>query len=183
MKSESVPLSAATRWLHGIVAVGVISMLAYGFVMEQLEFDGAVLLHISCGLTLLLVIAVRAVRRLQIGWPQANPDHPLAQRRTARVVQWLLLLASLLMPLSGLLMATMSGWGLQWFGVELMAWSPDPANPGEVIPVNALLLEIGHELHEITAFVLIAGIVLHLAGALKHHFVDRDDTLRRIWRG
>ena len=95
MKSESVPLSAATRWLHGIVAVGVISMLAYGFVMEQLEFDGAVLLHISCGLTLLLVIAVRAVRRLQIGWPQANPDHPLAQRRTARAVQWLLLPASL----------------------------------------------------------------------------------------
>lgn len=183
MNSPRRHLDATTRWLHGIVAVGVMSMLAYGFVMEELEFDGAVLLHISFGLTLLVVIAARTVRRLAIGWPQSNANHSPRERCLARAVHWLLLIATLLMPLSGLLMASMSGWGLQWFGVELMAWSPDPANPGEVIPVSELWKDIGHEIHEITAFVLIGGITLHLAGALKHHFKDRDDTLRRIWRG
>lgn len=183
MKTESLPLTAVTRWLHGIIAVGVLSMLAYGFVMEELEFAGAVLLHISFGLTLLLLIAARTVRRLAIGWPQANLNHSLFQRRLARTVQWLLLIATLLMPLSGLLMASMSGWGLQWFGVELMAWSPDPNQPGEVIAVSEFWLGVGHELHEYTAFILLAGIGLHLAGALKHHFGDRDDTLRRMWRG
>ncbi len=183
MMIEREPHSAATRWLHGIVAIGVLSMLAFGFVMEELAFDGAVLLHISVGLTLLVVIAVRSVRRLAIGWPQPNLNHSAGDRRLAHAVHWLLLVASLLMPLSGLLMATMSGWGLQWFGVELMAWSPDPANPGEVIAVSEFWKGVGHEIHEYTALVLIAGVGLHVAGALKHHLIDRDDTLRRMWRG
>ncbi len=183
MNIESRPLTATTRWLHGLVAIGVMTMLAYGFVMEELDFDGAVLLHISFGLTLLFFIAYRTLRRLIIGWPEPNTQHSEATRRIARLVQWVLLLASLLMPLSGLLMATMSGWGLQWFGVELMAWSPNPAVPGEVIAVSEFWQEVGHEVHEYTAFVLLAGIVLHVAGALKHHFVDRDKTLRSIWRG
>lgn len=183
MKIENRPLTTTTRWLHGLIAISIMIMLVYGFVMEELEFDGAVLLHISFGLTLLIFIAYRVLRRLSIGWPEPNTQHSETTRGIARLVQWILLLASLLMPLSGLLMAAMSGWGLQWFGVELMAWSPDPAVPGEVIPVSEFWSGVGHEIHEYTAFVLIAGIVLHVAGALKHHFADRDNTLRQMWRG
>ena len=67
------------------------------------------------------------------------------------------------------------------FGWELLAENIDPNNLEEVIPLNKTLAGFSHETHEIVGNVMIVAIGLHLIGALKHHIIDKDGTLRRMF--
>lgn len=84
------------------------------------------------------------------------------------------------MPISGMMMSGFGGHGIFIFGFELVAMNPVPANPNEVIATNAQLAGIGHEMHGFIGEVLIFAIVLHVVGAVKHHVIDKDNTLRRM---
>ena len=84
------------------------------------------------------------------------------------------------MPLSGVLMSGFGGHGLQFFGLELMASNPDPANPAKVLPVHGAIADAAHQLHGILGNVIIAALILHVLGACKHHFLDKDGTLKRM---
>jgi cytochrome b561 len=84
------------------------------------------------------------------------------------------------MPISGFMLTAMGGHGVPFFGGELIARNPDPANPQEVVALNATLAEVGHALHGWGGYLIIGAVVLHVVGALKHHLIDRDGTLRRM---
>jgi cytochrome b561 len=62
----------------------------------------------------------------------------------------------------------------------LIPGNHDPANPQDVIPRNVELGEMAEEIHEFVGYLLIACILLHIAGALKHHIIDKDGTLMRM---
>lgn len=72
-------------------------------------------------------------------------------------------------PLSGLVMSIASKYGVKWFGLDFIAGIDSKP-----------LREIFHEVHEIAGLVLVAILVLHILGALKHKFIDKDDTMKRI---
>lgn len=74
----------------------------------------------------------------------------------------------------------MGGHGVALFGIELIVPNPDPANLQEVVPLNARLAQFGHVLHQWGGYLLIGAVILHMIGALKHHLMDRDGTLRRM---
>jgi cytochrome b561 len=84
------------------------------------------------------------------------------------------------MPVSGFMMSALGGHGVAFFGLELVPPNPDPFNPQEVVAINASVASVAHEVHEYAGFVLILAVVLHVLGALKHHVVDHDGTLRRM---
>jgi len=84
------------------------------------------------------------------------------------------------MPISGFMMSALGGHGVDFFGMELVARNPNPMNPQEVIALNGSLAQIGHTLHYLAGYTLIAAVVLHVIGALKHHVIDKDGTLRRM---
>ena len=84
------------------------------------------------------------------------------------------------MPLSGFVMSATGGYGVSVFGLELVAFNPSPSNPMEALPINESLAFIGHIMHSFGGQVLILAVLLHIAGALKHHFVDKDGTLQRM---
>ena len=77
-------------------------------------------------------------------------------------------------------MSAMGGHGVALFGIELVARNPDPINPKEVIALNAGIAKFAHTFHGLGGNILIAGVVLHIVGAFKHHIMDKDGTLRRI---
>ena len=52
---------------------------------------------------------------------------------------------------------------------------------GDAIPVSKTIGGLGHEIHELLVPVIIIAILLHVVGALKHHFIDKDDTIRRMF--
>ena len=51
---------------------------------------------------------------------------------------------------------------------------------GEAIAINEQMAETGHEIHVILGKVMLITIGLHIVGALKHHIIDKDNTLKRL---
>lgn len=178
--SQFSPVSVALHWL---IALAVIGMLALGIYMKETESYGLYDVHKSIGVAVLVVALIRLFWRLGNGWPAALSDDGPALRFIARLTHWMLIIVTLLMPVSGALMSVAGGRGLSFFGFELMAANRDPANPDEVLAYSETLADFAHETHEVVAFLLIFLVLLHLAGALKHQLVNKDATLRRMFGG
>jgi cytochrome b561 len=90
-----------------------------------------------------------------------------------------MLIAMIIMPISGFIMSGAGGYGVSVFGLEIIAAQFDPITK-EAIPHNAQLSGFMRETHEIAGWTIIVAIGLHIAGAIKHHFIDKDNTLRRM---
>lgn len=180
MKDSETKLSVISVSLHWIVGLAMIGMLALGIYMEETEAFALYPLHKSIGVIVLAVALVRIFWRLSNRWPSALSDDGVFLHFIARLVHWVLILGTLLMPISGMVMSGVGGHGVEMFGLELIASNPDPANPMEVIPHNEAIAGFAHSVHGFVANLLIAVLLLHIAGAIKHHVVNKDGTLRRM---
>ena len=172
--------SPTTIALHWIVAAFMILLLASGQFMAEFEVYSLYDWHKSFGITLVIFAVWRIVWRIQNGWPVHVQQYDRLTEIAAKVVHYVLIIGTVLMPISGFLMSGFGGHGVAWFGLELMAPNPDPMNPQKVLPINETLAGLGHEVHEIGGTLLWIALALHVAGALKHHIMDKDGTLRRM---
>lgn len=173
-------LSNATIGLHWIIAVMMIALLGVGIYMAETEAWALYPWHKSFGIVVFPLAVVRILWRIKEGWPEPVGDYPAHERLLAKLTHYVLLAATVLMPVSGMVFSAMSGHGFELFGLPLAAAHPSPDKPGEVVPVNESLADFAHEAHEILGWILILAIALHLLGALKHHFIDKDQTLQRM---
>jgi len=168
------PVSIGLHWM--IVAL-VLAQLALGWWMIEIPKDppGARAswfnLHKSIGLTIGALMLVR------LGWRVAHPAPPLPlsmaswQRTAAHVSHWLLYACLILQPLWGYLGSTFTKYPIKYFGMTLPRWGWDaPA-----------LKDLFSTLHFATVWVLMAVIALHVAAALKHLLIDRDEVFYRMW--
>ena len=127
--------------------------------------------HKSFGITILMLVIVRLL------WRSLNPTPLLPttlkpyERLLARWTHALLYVLLFAMPLSGWMMSSARGFPVSWFGFFTL---PD------LVPKNKSLYEALITTHETLAWVLAVVVVLHVAAALKHHFMLRDDVLRRM---
>lgn len=135
--------------------------------------------HKSLGLTLLVLAVLRLLWRLTHGFPRLPDDIPAWQKLAARLSHILLYAFILLIPLTGWIYVS-TGWNSDmnsafaiptiWFGQ--FEWPHIPGLDG-----NGPLADVAVGMHEFLAFSLIALLLVHVAGALKHHFFDRDNVL------
>lgn len=172
--------SLTTIVLHWLIALVMIGMLAVGFYMDIFHAYSLYPIHKSIGVIILLFILIRVVWRLKNGWPQAAGSYTNFEILLSKIVHHLLLIGTLLMPMSGILMSGLGGYGVDVFGLELIPKNIDPNNEGTMVPYNATLANIAGGMHGFIAYVLVVSLVLHVAGALKHHVIDKDGTLRRM---
>ncbi|WP_440997503.1 cytochrome b [Arhodomonas sp. SL1] len=163
-----------TRTLHWLTAALIAAMLLLGWFMEELPEsmeETAVGLHISLG------VSVLALGVLRLAWRLANrrtPAHDTGLLGAVAVaVQWALVTALIVLPLSGWLLVSSGGHSVEFFGLFTL-----PPLTG----ASESLHELGEEAHELLAWVLVGLLVVHIVGALKHHLLDGDDTLRRMLR-
>lgn len=173
-------LCTTTVTLHWIVAILIIGLLATGIYMEENEVRALYPWHKSFGVLVAFFVLLRVVWRIRTGWPPAANQYKRAEQILSKIVHYVLIIGTVLMPLSGIMMSALGGHGLAFFGLELVAQNPDPANPDKVLPLNATLAQAGHTAHGLGGNIMIGAIALHVIGALKHHVIDRDGTLRRI---
>ena len=164
--------------LHWIVAIGVIGMIAVGQYMHHFEVRSLVGIHKSIGALLLIIILARVILRWRKGWPENISQGPAWQHRLARVVHWVLILGPIAMVGSGINGSIMGGRGLYIFGLEII--SANLGANGRPIPINLEVAKAAGMAHAIIGKILLAAIVLHIAGALKHHLLDKDNTLKRM---
>jgi len=179
MKDSKQQLSPISVILHWLVAITVITLIAAGTYMVEFEDFSIYPIHKSIGMIIFDIILIRVAWRIYQGWPIPVNTYTKIEQILSKFVHWILILGTLLMPISGMIMSAVGGYGLAVFGFELFAANFNAA--GEAVAFNAQIAEIAHETHEIIGKIMIGAIILHIIGALKHHIVDQDGTLRRIY--
>ena len=180
MADSKLKLSRITVALHWIVGITIICMLAVGIYMEENEVYALYPIHKSVGALIFLVILARVVWRISQGWPEPVSTYSKIEQLLSKAAHYVLLIGSVIIPLSGLMMSIAGGHGLSIFGLEVVPTNPDPLNPDKTAPLNGSIAKAGHTLHGLVSNLMIATIVLHIAGALKHHIMDKDGTLKRM---
>ena len=172
---ETARYGATALWLHWLVAVLVVAGFAVGFYMVDLKISPTKLrlfsYHKWIGVTIFALAVLRVAWRLYRPPPPLPVSMPLWQRHASVVSHRLLLLLIVIVPLSGWLMSSAKGFQTVYFGVL-----PIP----DLLAKNADLGERLEVLHEVLNTSLLAVVTLHVAAALKHHFVDRDGVLLRM---
>ena len=165
------PVSMALHWLLALLILGA---LGVGLYMTGLPFSPARLRlynwHKWVGMVILILSAARLLWRLT-HQPPADLPMPAWQRRVAHGAHGVLYLLFFAVPLSGWAYSSAAG-----FPIVLFAVIPLP----DWVGVNRELSESLKPLHHWLAYALGAVVALHVAGALKHHLIDRDTLLQRM---
>jgi cytochrome b561 len=168
------PYTGTAILLHWLIALLILVNLGLGISFDYLakESMGPVMgVHKSIGLLVLLLSLWRVGLRISAGFPALPAAMPEFERVLARGTHVVFYGLMLLLPLSGWVMSSAAGRGIRWFG--LFDWP--------LLPVHGKAAAgAASETHEILAWILVATLLLHVAGALKHHFLDRDDVLARM---
>ena len=123
-------------------------------------------------MTILVLTLARIVWRLMnpaLPLPDHTPRWQKILARTTHVLFYVLLLA---LPLAGWASSSAAGRAVEWFG--LFSW------PNLPVPLDRSLARTFLNVHEAGVKVLYVVLALHVAGALKHHFLDRDNILHRM---
>ena len=178
MPDTAERLSVSTVVLHWVLAIAIIGMLGVGLYLDDMDegpaYDYLLGLHKASGIVILLVAFLRFFKRMHGGFPPpaTGVTMPASHAKLARGVHWLLLLGTLLMPLSGVVGSTAGGYAVDVFGLFVI---PASSTPNETVSSLAFLV------HGLVANLLMVAILLHVAGALKHQFKDKDATLKRMF--
>ncbi len=162
--------------LHWITAAGVIALFSLGLWMEDLDYDNpwyrtSPHIHKSVGVLLVTLVLFRLVWRGYSRAPLSVDGHRSWEKRMAKVVHVVLYGLLLLMLPTGYLITTAKGQSLDVFN-----WFSIPA----LVQGIPNLEDFAGEIHEMIAFTIIGLAGFHAVGALKHHFIDRDNTLKRM---
>ena len=169
--------ACALRCLHWIIAALIITLLAVGFYMEDLpngpdkfEIYG---LHKAIGIVVLGLVIMRIITRLSTPIPPPLASHTPWVVRLALLIHLIFYVAMVGMPLSGWAMSSAGGHPVSLFG-----WTLPP-----LVAENKELGQQMRDLHGLFATTFLVTIGLHILGALKHHFIDKDGTLARMLPG
>jgi cytochrome b561 len=126
--------------------------------------------HFALGLTVFVLVWIRMLARVLGETPPIIPQSPRWQRLIAQAVEVALYALMIALPLLGWLTLSAEGTPISFFGAPLPA----------LVGVNEAFAERTEELHETLATAGYFLIGLHALAALFHHYVQRDNTLKRM---
>ncbi len=166
---------AVQQAFHWTIAVLVIVQLVVGFWFANLpktdpQRGTLFAIHASLGVTLLVLMLLR------LGWRLSNPVPVLPdtlsplQKRLAHATHWLFYVLVIGMPIGAYIAVNANGHAVPFFGVPLPI----------LIPENKSLASFFIGAHIAGAFTLTALAALHVTAALRHEFMLKDNTLRRM---
>ncbi|WP_423823338.1 cytochrome b [Salinisphaera sp. SPP-AMP-43] len=164
------PAAKAFHWLVAVLVFVIWPLGFFGGMAKSGVSSDIYLWHESLGFAVFWLMLARLCVRFLTDTPAKPAGMPNWQRLVAVVNQWLLYLVLICQPVFGFLMATAHG-PFRWFGL-IPVWSPMGQSPQA-----ASLLGTAHE---VTAWIILALVGLHIAGALYHRIIRRDDTLARM---
>ena len=172
--SSSTTYSATAKLLHWLIFALLTAQVLVGEIMPHIGRttlnEGWVAWHLWIGAVILFTIVLRLVWRALHPVSPA-PELPQWQRRLSLAVHWALYALVLVNAVLGWAAASYRGWDVMLFGL---------------IPLPALAAKgtswahTAGDVHVVLVYVLLGLIALHVAGALYHHFVQRDGVLKRM---
>jgi cytochrome b561 len=171
--NTSTSYGSVAKFFHWFIALLVILMLLFGYLLDEIPKDFQSLAYNTHKLTGVVILFLMSIRAL---WALINPKPELPMNtlfweKSAEVVgQMLLYVLVIAMPLAG------------WIGAVAGNRPPHLGNFKFLLPVpqNKALVKAAFNVHGTVAIALIVLISIHVLAALYHHFIKRDDILSRM---
>jgi len=164
------------KTLHWVSAITIISLFFLGIWMVDLDYDHdwyypAPHYHESFGILLALLIIFRLIWR----WVNISPTPSITtstlEKRIAHLTHIIIYLSILIILISGYLIPTSDN-----RGIEVFTWFTVPSL-GELIDQQT---DIAGKIHYWLSYGLMGLISIHVLAALKHHFINQDNTLTKM---
>jgi cytochrome b561/polyisoprenoid-binding protein YceI len=182
--SHPTTYNTVTKSFHWLTALLILAIIPLGVIANGLPFETSdqlatkafvFSLHKTLGVTVFFVALLRILWAVTQAKPA--PLHPDRKAETfvAEVIHWVLYIALVAVPLTGWIEhAATTGFAPIWwpFGQSLF-----------FVPKSEGIAATFTGLHWIFGKLMVASILLHIAGALKHQVIDKDATMRRMWFG
>ena len=164
------------RFLHWVVALLIITLLAVGIWMTGLPKEDASRgfvygMHKSFGMLALIFIVLRVVNRFKTEVPAMPREITYFYAKLSGGIIFLLYICMVAQPISGFLMSDFFGYPVSFFGLHLPSLVEKNEETGKLF--------VG--IHKYLGFALIGLITLHVLGSLKHYMFDKVNLLKRIW--
>ena len=176
MRNTSTRFGFLTIFLHWLDALVIVALFATGFYMVELTYYDSLykplpFIHKSIGVLMMFWFPLRLVWRLANPVPDPVQGLTPAEHQLARTAHRALYLLIAVVLISGYLIPTASG---------------APVSVFDLFSIPATISGIANQedtagaVHRYAAYALIGLVVLHASAALKHHFINHDNTLRRM---
>ncbi len=176
-RSDAARYNGLAIALHWVLALAIMGNFALGIYMHELPISPSRLklynYHKWAGVSILALSALRLLWRL---YQRPPPDAPMPpwQAKAAHATHMALYALFFAVPLSGWAYSSAAGFPVVWFGVLPL---PD------FVAASKPLAETLKLVHKVFTLALAALVLLHVAGAVKHQWVDRDRLLARMGLG
>lgn len=129
--------------------------------------------HKSFGILVFIITIARILNRKRHYLPELPTTMPKQEQRAAKIVHQLLYFLMVLIPLLGYSQSSSYEFsdGVKFFFIDIP----------EILPKSKFIFDITNSLHKWLSYFFIALILVHVLGALKHRFFDKEnDVLNRI---
>ena len=173
--------SRVAMTLHWAIALAIVVQIGMGWYMGTLgraplhrTLEGV---HISLGLTVLILTVVRLAWGLTHTHPRLPADMPAIEQRLAGAIHVLFYVLLFALPLSGWVMESFGSRPIPFWGLEMFKL---PGFADMDMAVRKAQAHTYGERHEQLAWIMITLFVIHVAAALKHHFWNKDIVLHHM---
>jgi cytochrome b561 len=168
----------ALHWLMALLLGALVVLGLYMTRLPDVGFDtrkiGLILYHKQLGVLALMLVTLRVLWRVMNVLPRLAESLPDWQKVTARFVHLCFYALMLALPVTGWLMSSATGIPVSFFGLFTL---PD------LVPYDDRLFHTLVDVHRYLGYALVACMGPHIGAALRHHWVLRDNTLKKMLPG
>lgn len=182
--AQTTTYGTITKTFHWLTGLLILTVIPLGAIANRLPYETNEQLALKAQLfsfhkTLGIIIFVVALCRIlwALGQPKPGSLHPDRKVETAlaELVHWLLYISLVAVPLTGWIHHAAT----EGFAPHFLPIGQDLP----FVPNDEGVAKLFGGLHWVWSKIMVGAILLHIAGALKHHFFDKDATFRRMWFG
>ncbi|MEJ0085870.1 MAG: cytochrome b [Pseudomonadota bacterium] len=164
-------LSKALHWLIVLLIINQWIIAERAEALTGFAKFKALGYHKSFGMTILMLAIIRLVWRWLNPVPDLSAETKPWERVLAKLSHVLLYALIFAMPITGWLMSSAKTYTVSWF--NLFAFP-------NLVGKSEYMFDLMNRVHHLLFALLVGVAALHIAGALKHHFIDRNDVLKRM---
>jgi len=175
LRNSTLRFGAIAILLHWVIALLMIGLIILGLYMVSLPMNLHKLKyygwHKEFGVLVLMLATVRLAWRFTNTTPLLPPQMPKWEQLAAHGMHYVFYGFMFALPITGWMLSSAAGFPVSFFGLFVL---PD------LISTNEQSRHLLTEIHKWLAYGLIAAICGHVGAALQHHFINKDDILRRM---
>ncbi len=176
IKNSNLEFGVVAKCIHWAIALLIIGLIWLGWYMVDLSYydswyNGSLSLHKALGMIVLGLAVCKMVWLLVSPTPLALPSLKAWEHWVSKIVHRVLMLSMFVIPVSGYFISTSKG-----AGISIFDWFEIPA----LFSVTETTRDLAIDLHYYTAYTILAILTMHAGAALKHQFIDKDGTMKRM---